>query len=87
MNFLLSNNGFKKEWIKTTGFSLTRFNTSKQEEIPYQSQAFIAEDTKDEKLRRSFESNKILGFVKKTVNSTLSTIGKGDALKALYIKK
>jgi len=86
INFLLTDNGFQKKWIKTTGFSLTRLDTSKQEDIPYTSQAFIAEDTKDEQLRRSFEENPILGFVKKSVNTTLSTIGKGDALKALYIK-
>jgi 2-polyprenyl-3-methyl-5-hydroxy-6-metoxy-1,4-benzoquinol methylase len=86
INFLLTNNGFKKKWIKTTGFSLTRLSTSKQEEIPYTNQAFIAENTKDEQLRRSFEENPILGFVKKSANTTLSVIGKGDALKALYIK-
>lgn len=86
MNFLLSQNGFKKKWMKTTGFSLTRLNTSKQEDIPYTSHAFIAEDTKDEQLRRSFEENPLLGFVKKSVNTTLSILGKGDALKALYFK-
>lgn len=87
MNFLLSHNGLKKKWIKTTGFSLTRLDTSKQEEIPYTSQAFIAEDTKDEQLRRSFEENPFLGFIKKSINSTLTLIGKGDSLKALYFKK
>jgi hypothetical protein len=87
MNFLLSRNGFEKKWIKTTGFSLTRLDTSKEEEIPYTSQAFIAEDTKDEQLRRSFEENPFLGFVKKSINSTLTIIGKGDSLKALYFKK
>jgi hypothetical protein len=47
---------------------------------------FIAADTQDEKLRNSFETNKMLGLAKKTINGLLSLSGKGDALKGLFQK-
>ena len=81
--------GLKKEFIHTTGISLTRLSTSKEastaEEIR-EGTAFIASDSQDEQLRNRFETNLLLGFVKKSINFLLTLSGKGDALKGLFIK-
>lgn len=85
LNKLMQTNGFKKIFIQTTGFSLTRLKTSRGKQDSAEP-AFIAEDTQDEKMRRRFEENPLLGFVKKTINGLLTIIGKGDALKGLFVK-
>jgi len=86
---LVTKHQFKPLFIHTTGISITRFLSSKKpstaEEIR-EGTAFIAKDTEDEKLRNRFESNKLLGLLKKTMNSTLNFTGKGDALKGLFKK-
>lgn len=86
---LMKRHSLKKVFIQTTGISITRFLSSKKpataEEIR-EGTAFIAENTEDEKLRNKFESSKVLGFAKKTMNSILSVTGKGDALKGLFKK-
>lgn len=83
---LLKKVGLKKKFIETTGFSFTRLKTSKDPETPISGQVFIGENTADEKLRKSLESNKVLGGVKKIVNKSLTFAGKGDSLKGLFIK-
>lgn len=89
LNKLIKKHGFKKVFIQTTGISITRFLTSKKpstsEEI-LEGTEFIAADTQDEKLRTRFETNKILGLAKKTINGLLNLSGKGDALKGLFQK-
>ena len=89
INKLMKKHQFKKVFIQTTGISITRFLTSNKPataEETREGTAFIAADTQDEKLRKSFETNKILGLAKKTINGLLSLSGKGDALKALFQK-
>ena len=89
INKLMKMHQFNKVYIQTTGISITRFLTSKKpamaEEIR-EGTEFIAADTQDEKLLTQFETNKILGLTKKTINSILSISGKGDALKGLFQK-
>ena len=89
INKLIKKYQFKKVFIQTTGISITRFLTSKKpataKEI-LEGTEFIAADTQDEILRNSFETNKILGLAKKTINGLLSLSGKGDALKGLFQK-
>lgn len=90
LEMLMAKHGFTKEYIKTTGISLTRFLTSK---VPSTSEAiregteFISPQTKDEKLRTSVEKNRLLGAAKKSVNNLLTLSGKGDALKGVFHKK
>ena len=90
LNKLIKKYQFKKVFIQTTGISITRFLTSKKpstsEEEILEGTEFISADTQDEKLRTRFESNKILGLAKKTINRLLSFSGKGDAMKGLFQK-
>jgi hypothetical protein len=85
----MQKHGFQPQFVKATGISITRFRTSRgpstSEEIR-EGTEFISADTADEKLRNSMERNKILGSAKRTVNTMLTLSGKGDALKALFVK-
>jgi 2-polyprenyl-3-methyl-5-hydroxy-6-metoxy-1,4-benzoquinol methylase len=74
--------GFKKLKVQATGISLTRLRTSKGTS----DQAYISENSDDEKLRGKFESNKILGMVKILLNYLLSFFGVGDSLKGYFVK-
>lgn len=80
---LFKQQGFRKQEIQTTGISLTRFKTS----MKTSDEAFISETSTDEQLRNKIEGNKLLQVIKSTVNTTLTWIGKGDALKATFVKK
>ena len=82
---LMQDHGLKKVFIQTTGLSLTRLKTSQGAQDSAEP-AFIAADTKDEKIRRRFEENLLLGLIKKTINKILTITGKGDALKGLFVK-
>jgi 2-polyprenyl-3-methyl-5-hydroxy-6-metoxy-1,4-benzoquinol methylase len=86
---VMQKHGFQPQFVKATGISITRFRTSRgpstSEEIR-EGTEFISADTADEKLRNSMERNKILGSAKRTVNTMLTLSGKGDALKALFVK-
>ncbi len=75
--------GFSKKRILTTGISLTRLKTSQGKS----KQGFISETSDDEKIRNQFESKWYLKIAKKLINSTLTLLGKGDSLKAYFIKK
>lgn len=86
---LMLKHGLHKVWVQSTGLSITRFLTSrklKESPIPAQGTEFISAQTDDEKLRKRFESNPLLSFAKQSINSTLTIIGKGDALKGLFKK-
>jgi 2-polyprenyl-3-methyl-5-hydroxy-6-metoxy-1,4-benzoquinol methylase len=86
---LMLKHGFRKRWVKSTGVSITRFLTSRtpvKSLSPEEGTEFISANTEDEKLRNNFESNAILSFAKKTLNSFLTISGKGDALKGLFQK-
>ena len=82
INYLLSNNGFQKKKLRTTGISLTRIKSSlgKKEE-------FISADSNDEKVRQQFETNSFMQFVKNSLNSVLSALGVGNSLKGWYVRK
>ena len=80
---VLTDSGFKKEWVKTTGFSVSRFKSSTNIE----KQENVDPKNDDEKLRSKMEYNPLLKAVKWSINLGLDLFGKGDALKAGYIKK
>lgn len=82
LKLLFKRSGFRTKQIQTTGISLTRFKTSKGSS----NQAFISADSDDEKLRNKFEEKKFLSIVKGTINTLLTFFGKGDSLKAKFIK-
>ena len=74
--------GFKTKKIQSTGISLTRLKTSKK----VSKQPFISKESDDEKIRVQIENKKHLQFLKYLVNSFLTIIGKGDALKGWFTK-
>ena len=81
-DYLLRKNGFKKKKISTTGISITRIRSSlkKSNEGP------ISATSTDEKIRSTFEKNKLIGFAKTVTNGTLNLFGIGNALKGWYEK-
>ncbi|RYZ28325.1 MAG: class I SAM-dependent methyltransferase [Chitinophagaceae bacterium] len=81
-NYLLTNNGFKKRKLTTTGLSLSRFKTSigKKEE-------YISAESSDEKLRQKLEKNGFTHFVKNVINGLLNISGVGFSLKGWYEKQ
>lgn len=82
LNRLLKAHGFKKVWIKTTGISFTRFKKSKK----VSDEKLISETSTDEKLRQSFETSKSMNLAKDIANASLTVLGSGDTIKALYRK-
>lgn len=83
INYLLSNNGFRKKKILTTGISLTRLKTS----MAVSDEALISETSTDEKLRGQIQGSPVLGAVKNMVNNFLTLTGVGNSLKAYFIKE
>ncbi len=83
INSLLSNNGFVKKCILTTGISLTRYKKS----LNKSSQKLISNSSDDEKIRIKAEENIFLKLIKNIINLKLSILGKGDTIKAYFVKK
>jgi 2-polyprenyl-3-methyl-5-hydroxy-6-metoxy-1,4-benzoquinol methylase len=81
LNKVLSQTGFKKKKLLTTGISITRFERSKG--IRTES---IDHISKDEKLRKLMSSNLIMKNAKKIANRLLTIFGLGMTLKAYYEK-
>ncbi len=88
INYLLTNNNFKKVKLSTTGFSLTRIKTSIElSENRKMTEEYVSANSTDEKLRVKIESNFFLKLIKNTLNTVLSFIGMGNAIKGWYEKK
>ncbi len=83
INILFRNNGFKKIKLEAIGFSLSRIRHS----LKHQGNFKITESYDDEKIRRRFETNKLLRFSKKFINATLNLFSIGNSLKGLYVKE
>ncbi len=82
LKYLLSNNNFKTNKVLTTGISLTRLRTSKNNG----SEAIISEVSSDEKLRKRISKNRILKLTKNLVNRALTLFGVGITLKGYFTK-
>ena len=83
LNTLLTNCGFKKVELLTTGISLTRFQNSINS-VNRDSNIGVSAD---EKLRTRIVKSPGLQFIKKVVDKGLTFTGLGMTLKAYYIKK
>ena len=91
---LISHHGFQAKWIKTTGISLTRFtsgfskskSSSGNDPIIEQPTELIGNNTKDERLRVSMESNPLMKLGKNAANGLLNIFRKGDNMKGLFEK-
>lgn len=86
LNKVVEQAGFKSIRTLTTGISITRFQASKQaRDQPAETKVKVQESA-DEKLRRSIDSNPLLGMAKKIANSMLTATGTGLALKGYFTK-
>jgi 2-polyprenyl-3-methyl-5-hydroxy-6-metoxy-1,4-benzoquinol methylase len=81
MHLGLTNAGFRKKKLLTTGVSISRASFSSGGTAPV---AVIV--SKDEKLRALMVENRFMIRIKKCVNFFLSLTGLGITLKAYYIK-
>ena len=81
MHIGLTNVGFRKKKLLTTGVSISRASFSSGGTEPVE--VIVS---KDEKLRALMVENPFMRLVKKCVNFFLSLTGLGMTLKAYYIK-
>lgn len=82
IHFLLNANGYKKNFLITTGISFTRFSQSMNSEAVSKSIP-----VNDEALRNKIEHNPLLMFAKSTINFILNLFKVGDSLKGFYVKQ
>jgi SAM-dependent methyltransferase len=83
LNKLLTETGFSKVRLMTTGISVSHYELSKASD---NKRDFTNKNT-DEKLRRNIAKSSTLQFIKKSVNAGLSLLSIGMTLKAYYTKK
>jgi len=81
LNRLLKDFGFKKQFLITTGVSLSRFNQSRGKDDVNRT----LNNNIDENLRKNIEKNFLLLCAKNITNFFLNGFKIGDAMKALYI--
>ena len=81
MHRLLLKHGFKKQFLTTTGISLSRFKQS----IGKDDVNRTTNQNTDENLRGNIEKKFVLRWAKNTLNFVLNTFKIGDAMKGLYI--
>jgi 2-polyprenyl-3-methyl-5-hydroxy-6-metoxy-1,4-benzoquinol methylase len=83
LHYLLTNNGFKKLRIITTGVSLTTIKIS----LSISNEAFVSPTSSDEILRNKMEGSRMLYLFKVVTNKLLNFFSLGSSMKAWYIKK
>lgn len=83
LNLLLTNAGFRKDKLLTTGISLTRL----QDSLNNAAHRYNEPSSPDEKLRKKIVKSKGLRIAKDVVNRMLTVFGLGMTLKGYYIKK
>ncbi len=82
LHFLLKKSGFERDYLKTSGISLTRLKTS----LGKSNEMMVSSQSSDEIVRNRIEKNSFLLYVKTLVNGLLNLLGLGMSLKALYRK-
>jgi 2-polyprenyl-3-methyl-5-hydroxy-6-metoxy-1,4-benzoquinol methylase len=83
LNYLLTNNGFKKLKLITSGLSLTRIQT----DLAVSNENLGSPVSTDEKIRGKLEKNNVMRLVKGGVNFILDKLALGSSMKGWYIKK
>jgi SAM-dependent methyltransferase len=76
---LLSETGFSRQRILTTGFSPQRFRISKG--------TATTGGNSDEPLRAAIEGNPLLRIAKNSVNTALNVLKIGDTIKGFFVRK
>ena len=80
---LFIKNGFNKNKLKATGFSLSRIKHS----LKHQGNFKVSKTYDDEKIRQNFERSRFLKFSKQLINYILNLFSIGNSLKGLYVKE
>lgn len=80
---LFSRHGFRKMKTETTGISISRIQSS----VTHTPEQSVSPTSKDEALRKTLESNKLLMLLKSLANKMLTIFGTGDSLKATFVKQ
>ncbi len=75
--------GFQKLKIETTGISITRLRTSQGKS----NQKIISAKSDDEKIRNQMDTKWYLKFLKTVINTSLTSLGRGDSLKGWFVKQ
>lgn len=83
LHYLLSNNGFKKLKIITTGVSPAAIKNW----LSISEEKFVSPTSSDQIIRRKMESNFLLHLSKVIVNYFLNVFSLGSSMKAWYVKK
>ncbi len=86
VNYLLTKCGFKKLKLQSAGISITRIQESLRRKNGKQSGHYISQDTSDERIRVTMDSNRMAGVAKTAINGILNACGVGNSLKGWYIK-
>lgn len=82
IHLLLTNSGFKKLKVKTTGISIARIKNSKLTAVNINNEGG---KSNDEALRESLESG-YKKHIKTFINWVLTTLGIGNSMKVWYVK-
>ena len=80
---LFSRHRFRKMKTETTGISISRIQSS----VTHTPEQSVSPTSKDEALRKTLESNKLLMLLKSLANKMLTIFGTGDSLKATFVKQ
>lgn len=80
---LFSRHGFRKIKTETTGISISRIQSS----VTHTPEQSVSPTSKDEALRKTLESNKLLMLLKSLANKMLTIFGTGDSLKVTFVKQ
>ncbi|MBL4735522.1 MAG: class I SAM-dependent methyltransferase [Flavobacteriales bacterium] len=83
LDALWESHGLKKIYSLTNGYSVTHFRRG----MKISNHQVVTVNSDDEVIRTAFESNRVLGFIKKVLNYVLSLLGVGESLKSLYVKE
>lgn len=88
INYLLTKNGYKKRGCTTTGFSLSRFQKSRNKNGVKAVQTKVNKPVnQDELIRTSLEKNIFGKIMKSSINYLLNLFKMGNSLKGFYEKK
>ncbi|HTA83224.1 MAG TPA: class I SAM-dependent methyltransferase [Bacteroidia bacterium] len=88
LNYLFTNNGFKKKKIKTTGISFSRlkasFRTMRHVE---NNELLVSATSSDELMRERSQSNPLFRVAIQLINGLLNTFKIGNSLKGWFVKE
>jgi 2-polyprenyl-3-methyl-5-hydroxy-6-metoxy-1,4-benzoquinol methylase len=88
VNYLFTNNGFKKKKIRTTGISFSRLKTSFRTMRHVENkELLISATSSDELMRERSQSNPLFRAVIQLINGLLNTFKVGNSLKGWFIKE